>query len=146
MRRKVSAIVDCLARTREFSPFHRMQKRPHKGGVLVHPARISDTLKRVPSESVAASGSHELVSSRLFSVCKNAPTREAFWCTRRGSNSQRGRRRPLFYPIRLRVHILFFKKHIYFTIFRFLFASVYGIIFSNSRKNFSYEVGFWEKP
>ncbi len=26
-----------------------------------------------------------------------------FWCTRRGSNSQRGRRRPLFYPIRLRV-------------------------------------------
>ena len=30
----------------------------------------------------------------------------------------------------------FFKKHIYFTIFRFLFASVYGIIFSNSPKKF----------
>ena len=30
----------------------------------------------------------------------------------------------------------FFKKHIYFTIFCFHFASVYGIIFANSRKNF----------
>ena len=33
-------------------------------------------------------------------------------------------------------YVFFFKKHIYFTIFRFLFASVYGIILPNSKKNF----------
>ena len=28
------------------------------------------------------------------------------WCTRRGSNSQRRRRKPKFYPVRLRMHIV----------------------------------------
>ena len=37
--------------------------------------------------------------------------------------------------IQLHYEYVFFKKHIYFTIFCFHFASVYGIIFPNSRKN-----------
>ncbi len=92
-------------------------------------------LKGNSRQSVAAL---RLARTREFSPRFPVPTKKhplsgvSFWCTRRGSNSQRGRRRPLFYPIRLRVHILFFKKHIYFTIFCFAFASVYGIIFSNS--------------
>ena len=50
-----------------------------QGWRLVHPARFSDTLKRAPSESVAASGSHEPVSSRLFTAAKNTPYRECFF-------------------------------------------------------------------
>lgn len=41
-----------------------------QGWRLVYPLGISDTLKRAPSESVAASGSHEPVSSRLFTAAK----------------------------------------------------------------------------
>ena len=37
-----------------------------------------------------------------------------FWCTWRGSNSQRGRRRPLFYPIRLQVRAFFKKAFIFY--------------------------------
>lgn len=29
---------------------------------------------------------------------------QVHWCTRRGSNSQRRRRKPKFYPVRLRMH------------------------------------------
>ena len=41
---------------------------------------------------------------------KNSTSRNLsnFWCTRRDLNSQRSRRRALFYPIRLRVHIRYY--------------------------------------
>ena len=82
-----------------------------------------------------ASLSRELVSSRQSNGAKKHPQRGA-----------------LVYPLGfepkldgvggrnvIQLHyeyVFFFKKHIYFTIFRFLFASVYGIILPNSKKNF----------
>ena len=56
-------------------------------------------------------------SRRDNGIQKNRRDRRFFWCTRWGSNPERRRRRPIFYPIRLRIRI-FLKA----TLFYYFFA------------------------
>ena len=110
----------------------------------MHPLGISDTLKREPSESV---GNRRLpransLASRLSNGIQKTPHKGTFWCTRWGSNPNSTASEAVMLSNYTTSTYSFFKKHIYFTIFRFHFASVYGIIFPNSRKIFSKELIF----
>ena len=122
------------------------KKHPLLGVFLVYPLGFSDTLKREPSES---SGNQRLphanpLGSHLFQPIQKAPRKGVLWCTRWGSNPNSTASEAVMLSSYTTSTYSFFKKHIYFTIFRFLFASVYGIIFSNSAKIFP-EKFTWER-
>ena len=116
-----------LARTKQFSSCGRTY---HKAT----PCRLATFFTRrtrqvfavfIKRQGAQAKLSRELNSSLLVDGHTTKPPLAvwqgvALWCTRRDSNSQRGRRRPLFYPVRLRVHIPFFKSTYILLFFAFI--------------------------
>ena len=62
---------------------------------------------------------------------KNAPLAEAFWCTRWGSNPNSTASEAVMLSNYTTSTFFLFKRYQYFTIFCFLFASIYDILFLN---------------
>ena len=67
---------------------------------------------------------------RKPSTPKKRPLAEAFWCTRWGSNPNSTASEAVMLSS-YTTSTYFFKKYLYFTIFCFLFASIYDILFLN---------------
>ena len=77
---------------------------------------------------------YELIGNNRMQKNRQGKTCRFFWCTRWGSNPDSTASEAVMlsnYTTSTYSFFSFFKKHLYFTIFCFHFASVYGIIFAN---------------
>ncbi len=113
-----------------FSPYQQAQKNAHKGQFWCTRWGFATQSGKVSQSKLARTNP---LGSHHTNRHKKTPTR-GVWCTRWGSNPNSTASEAVM--LSNYTTSTFFKNHLYFTIFYFLFASVYGIIFANKQKIF----------